>query len=172
MELTLKKICGLKFSPCNIWDKYTNSFQNPLRQNYGHVKTLEALLGIDEDKIHPVVVFIGDSTFKTSMPENVIHSIDYIRYIKSRNRKILTQEEVESIVRVIRFGRLPATTATRSDHIRTLNNFAKASSISEIKCPRCGAPMVIRTAKRGPYIGKQFWGCSRFPRCKNIINIE
>lgn len=29
-------------------------------------------------------------------------------------------------------------------------------------CPRCGASMVLRTAKRGVEAGSQFWGCSNF----------
>ena len=33
-------------------------------------------------------------------------------------------------------------------------------------CPRCGSQMVRRTARRGRYAGNQFWGCSRYPRCK------
>jgi four helix bundle suffix protein len=33
-------------------------------------------------------------------------------------------------------------------------------------CPRCGQPMVRRTAKTGPRAGSQFWGCSKFPDCK------
>jgi hypothetical protein len=32
-------------------------------------------------------------------------------------------------------------------------------------CPRCGIPMKLRTAKRGPKIGEQFYGCRNYPRC-------
>lgn len=32
-------------------------------------------------------------------------------------------------------------------------------------CPKCGALMEIRTARKGPSAGEQFWGCSKFPRC-------
>lgn len=39
-------------------------------------------------------------------------------------------------------------------------------------CPICGAPMLLRTATRGPRKGKQFWGCSTYPRCHSIINID
>ena len=40
-------------------------------------------------------------------------------------------------------------------------------------CPFCGAPMVLRTARRGAHAGQQFWGCSNFgiTRCGGIINI-
>jgi restriction system protein len=33
-------------------------------------------------------------------------------------------------------------------------------------CPLCGAQMVLRTAKRGPNAGGNFWGCSTFPKCR------
>lgn len=39
-------------------------------------------------------------------------------------------------------------------------------------CPKCGSPMVLRTAKRGRYAGQEFWGCSRYPKCKGLVNIE
>jgi restriction system protein len=33
-------------------------------------------------------------------------------------------------------------------------------------CPRCGAAMVHRTARRGANAGHQFWGCPSYPDCK------
>ena len=39
-------------------------------------------------------------------------------------------------------------------------------------CPRCGAELVIRTATRGARKGKQFYGCSSYPRCGYILNID
>ena len=38
-------------------------------------------------------------------------------------------------------------------------------------CPRCGSPLVLRTAKRGVNVGNQFYGCSAFPRCRYIENL-
>ncbi len=41
-------------------------------------------------------------------------------------------------------------------------------------CPRCGAPMVLRTARYGARKGKKFWGCSNYgkTRCGGIINVD
>ena len=38
-------------------------------------------------------------------------------------------------------------------------------------CPKCGAPMVLRTAARGANAGRQFYGCSRYPACRGIVNL-
>jgi restriction system protein len=33
-------------------------------------------------------------------------------------------------------------------------------------CPRCGGTMAVRTARKGPRTGSQFWGCVKYPDCK------
>ena len=38
-------------------------------------------------------------------------------------------------------------------------------------CTKCGKEMVLRTAKTGENAGKQFWGCSGFPKCRNTIEV-
>ena len=48
--------------------KHSTNFQNPLHQNYKHLKSLESLLGLNDQQVHSLVVFDGDSTFKTEIP--------------------------------------------------------------------------------------------------------
>ncbi len=38
-----------------------------------------------------------------------------------------------------------------------------------IICTRCGGNMVLRVAKKGDNIGEEFYGCSNFPKCRNIL---
>lgn len=33
-------------------------------------------------------------------------------------------------------------------------------------CPLCAKPMRLRTARKSPHAGNQFWGCSAYPACK------
>lgn len=39
-----------------------------------------------------------------------------------------------------------------------------------LKCPRCGKDLVLRTSTRGANAGKQFYGCSGYPKCRYIQN--
>lgn len=41
-----------------------------------------------------------------------------------------------------------------------------------ILCPKCGTPMVKRAARKGSRTGKPFYGCSKYPKCKGIANLE
>lgn len=47
-----------------------------------------------------------------------------------------------------------------------------AIETAELSCPKCGAAMVRRVAKRGENAGSQFWGCSTFPKCRSIVPID
>ena len=39
-------------------------------------------------------------------------------------------------------------------------------------CPKCGVPMVIRTASRGERRGERFYGCPNYPRCRETAVLE
>jgi len=43
---------------------------------------------------------------------------------------------------------------------------------SILRCEKCGADMILRTASRGERKGQQFYGCSSFPKCKNSVSID
>ena len=49
---------------------------------------------------------------------------------------------------------------------------AEQQDAESLVCPRCGAPMVKRKAKKGANAGKEFYGCSNYPKCRCIINIQ
>ena len=49
---------------------------------------------------------------------------------------------------------------------------AKAAEPPPPACPACGKPMTLRRAKSGPNSGKKFWGCSGYPTCKAIQELE
>lgn len=148
--------------------KHSNQFQNPLHQNYKHIKTLESLLRIDEQHIFSVIVFVGDSTFKTKMPENVTYGAGYVRYIKSKNMPILTASQVTDITNKIAQQRFAPSFNTHRQHVKNLVANKENNPIPS--CPKCGASMVLREAKKGQNMGNKFWGCSRFPQCRGISN--
>lgn len=160
-----------------IYGKKTR-FMNPLHQNYGHIKALSDLLDVDEDHLHSIIAFVGNHTFKTPMPSNVKSGLGCFDYIKSRQQHVFDQEEVEEFIQAIRTNRKIPSRATERAHIahvktkqQEAKNPAFASESSAPHCPKCGRLMVLRTIKKGPHAGGQFWGCPDFPRCKGTRKI-
>lgn len=174
-----------------------HSFQNPLRQNYLHIMTLKSLLGLADHQLHSVIYFIGDCTFKTPMPDNVMNR-GLIRYIKGKTTPVLTPVEVTRVIDTIQRGRLAANWQTHKQHvaqlkarhsntprpplpvtatpvvnqvINALPTIPEPTTKQPPRCPRCGNLMVLRTTKRGDNRGNQFWGCSRYPKCRGITTL-
>lgn len=151
--------------------KHTNKFQNPLHQNYKHTKTLQSLLNLEDSQVHSVIVFIGDSEFKTPMPENVTYGMGYIRYIQSKTEAVISPKQVIDITKAIENGRLARTFRNHREHVRHVKTIVAEKKVKSL-CPRCGSEMIIRETKKGENKGKQFWGCSRFPQCRSVIAIN
>lgn len=150
--------------------KHSNKFQNPIHQNYKHLKTLENCLNIDSESIFSVIVFIGDSTFKTDMPNNVIYAGGCIKYIKSKCTKLLTQEQVYEVVSTIQSDRLQPGIKTNREHVVHVKKIIESKE-NEKLCHKCGSKMIVRESKKGVNVGHKFWGCSTFPKCRVIVKI-
>lgn len=161
----------------------SHKFQNPLHQNYKHVRTLASLLELDPGHLHSLVVFVGASTFKTPMPENVTQAGGYIRFIKSRKSVIFSTGQIEAILQRLQDQRLPPsfkTSRAHAQHVRELVA-AKQSATAPLpapaqpapepqmeSCPKCGAHLVQRTLTTGARAGTRFVGCSTFPDCRYL----
>jgi restriction system protein len=145
--------------------KHTNKFQNPLHQNYKHVETLKSILELSDQQVFSVVVFVGSSTFKTDMPENVIEGSGLIKYIKSKDQQVILSSDVQMIVSKIEAERLASSRETTKAHINHVKEIVEEKQNGN-SCPKCGSPMVVREAKNGAKSGEKFLGCSRFPKCR------
>jgi len=107
------------------------NFQNPLRQNHRHIKALESLLGLPFGVFKSVVVFTGDSTFKTEMPDEVCTCSDLIEYIRSIDEPILSDEQISEACDRIRNMRLERSWRTNRDHVDSLRRRHRAAMPSE-----------------------------------------
>ncbi|MBU2870600.1 NERD domain-containing protein [Colwellia sp. E2M01] len=154
--------------------KHKSKFQNPLHQNYKHLKTLESALNLNSVDINrilfSVIIFIGDSTFKTQMPDNVRFARGGINYIKSKTDIVFSTEEVASIIEKIESGRLARGYKTNREHVKHVKEIVKEKTASK-SCTKCGSNMVLRKASKGKNAGNEFWGCSTFPKCREVMEV-
>ena len=255
-------------------------FQNPLRQNYLHIKTLSDLLELEMSYFHSMIAFIGECELKTrdELPEHVLTS-GMASYIKKKQDKMLTDEEVKAIVEQIennRFSKSWRTNRAHKAYLKEKHNpsnkqasdkpnaksvtisanqpaselivkqppkktilqsrevlrwsgqteveasdapFVPSSNVLPISqlinddsvfitpfevlesepkiekaatkepsiieqveasvvsantpaCPKCNGEMVKRVAKKGQQQGQTFFGCSQFPKCRGVVNIN
>jgi restriction system protein len=117
---------------------------------------LESLLKIESktknDCIFSVIIFIGDSTFKTKMPNNVKLARGGINYMKSKTDIVFNNEDVASIVEKIESGSLEWSFKTNRQHVKHVKEIVKEKP--DVKsCSKCCAEMVLRKANKGNDFG-------------------
>ena len=169
-------------------------FYNPILQNQKHVEVVQRLLNVQDNQIFSIVVFMGKATFKTPMPDNVIHLIDLNRKLRSYTEVQFTPQQCQSFANKIHNRRLSPGALANTVHLTHIENkrqsklSAPTQLLSErrevdinnpsqalegdhhLTCPKCGSKLVQRTAQKGQYAGKIFYGCSNFPKCRFTIN--
>lgn len=174
--------------------RHKTKFQNPLRQNYKHTACLQSLLGLTQEQIKSVIVFTGECTLKTKdkLPAHVTYPRTCVGYIRNHREQVFTGEEVAAISATIQENRLTPSWKTHRQHVQYVKELQSEDDVkpfqgaapaigedkeqqrcadSEKICPQCGSAMLLRTAKRGSSAGNQFWGCSNYPRCRQIIQM-
>lgn len=98
-----------------------NKFYNPIRQNYGHIKTLEKY--IDRKNIFiSIIVFTNKSTLKkieTDTPVIQVKKLKrFIRKYKSNN--MLTKEEIDNMYNLIKKNNINSN-RERKKHVKRIS---------------------------------------------------
>ncbi len=140
------------------------SFQNPLRQTFRQKKILSEFLNLNESIIHTIVYFVGDCSFKTPLPANVIRS-RLGRYIRKFRNRMLSPQDVDRVIKALE-QHVSESSLTTRDHVRSLRQRHSSNTV----CPRCGSSLVERTTKKGPNAGSKFLGCASYPKCRFTKN--
>lgn len=151
-----------------------NYFYNPIWQNKTHIKYLKEYLDLHKIPIFSLIVFSDHCEFKEvtviSPNTHVCHRSGIRQCIKNIleiTHSCMTEADIKKIYSSL----LPLTTKDEAFKKKHIDNIEKKYSCTKI-CPWCGGQLVLRTARNGKYAGNQFYGCSNYPKCKYIMNID
>lgn len=174
---------------------HKESFYNPIMQNRTHIKHLKALLEADmpmrsiiafSDRCTLKNVTVTDSDVRVINRCNVYSVVSSIIYSIPQN--LLDEHQIAEIYKKLH----PYTQVDSSAKAKHVADVQKSSSstiahtsVQEpmyaqpiytaqqfTACPKCGGTLVLRTAKQGEKAGNQFYGCSNFPKCRYIKNLD
>lgn len=100
-----------------IFYKEKYKFQNPLFQNYKHVKAIQGLfIFLRSQHIHNIVVFTGEAEFKTEVPSNVLYLEGLIPRIEQFRDGVLSLSHIQYCVDRLEYLRLELTRKTDAEH--------------------------------------------------------
>ena len=143
----------------------------------------------DKD-FHTVVVLanpktvLNDRYAKKEIKEKVIRADQLVSYIKNKDalkkEDIYSEKDMEQSAEFL----MNQNKANPVDYVAKYREILKEQNRTDDEpfvntvphdvpaCPKCGAPMVLRTATKGDNKGGQFYGCSQFPKCRGIRQIR
>ncbi|MBD5518691.1 MAG: DNA-binding protein [Lachnospiraceae bacterium] len=155
-------------------------FYNPIMQNNTHVKWLKEIVGTNIP-IYSLIAFSERCTLKDITVESsdvvVINRQDIsesVKHMGNRSIQALSKMDISRIQEML-YPYTQTTEYEKQQHIENIKNRKSVENTAQENatnqnsnqiCPRCGAELVLRTAKKGEHSGEQFYGCSRFPKCR------
>lgn len=138
---------------------------NPLHQNYGHVKALQQLLEIPEELFISIVAFSTKVTIKVKTKQNLIYFSGLKKTIKGYTEPCIAVESLDALVAEIEAGNIDSK-ENRKAHIQNIHQKieTKEELIEQGICPKCGGKLVERQGRYGAFLG-----CSNYPKCKFTV---
>ena len=131
-----------------------------------------------EDNFKSVVVLANPKTVLNAkfapkeIKNSVIRADQLIEFIKRAN--VGSEMRSEKAMLELAESYLQAHIENKKDYTeKYAQYFIQKTTVEEkILCPKCGSEMIKRVATKGDNAGKSFYGCSKFPKCRGILNIE
>lgn len=187
------------YSPITQNKRHVELMKAIVRSGHGAFVQFVQRMTLD-DYYHSVVVLANEKTLLSAdqapreIRDKVIRADQLVGYIKRLDRRYAGKNGVESFANMEkrariwldrnaprgvdvkgRYGLAPVATDLPQSQCSAEESLNEAGELEKVpSCPICGAPMVMRTARRGKHKGAKFWGCSTWPttRCKGIVKVE
>lgn len=144
-------------------------FLNPIIQNNAHIKWLKTFLNDEDLPFVSIIAFSDRCTLKdiTLINKNhfVINRYKAEATVQSNASVVgqqLSNQQIDELYNEL-YPLTQTNSETREKHISDIK-----SKMQKAVCPLCGAELVKRVATKGNNKGKEFWGCSRYPKCRYI----
>lgn len=153
-------ITGKKYD--KYWIRHTKYnkyyYLNPIRQNYGHVKTIIDLIDlpeINEHVVHNIVCFSGSVNLMVEHNGEIVSCDNLPRKIMSYiDSVVYNPDMIMDILSYNNSGKI-------KDKIKHSIDTGRKKKDKYITCPKCGGNLVQKVGIYGNFIG-----CSNYPMCR------
>lgn len=122
--------------------------------------------------------YLNDRFAKKEIKNKVIRADQLVAYIKKLDAEASYADFSNDAMKSLAEFFVSKHVRERSDYYKKYEEMVKANkeqaeaaNTEEKKCPKCGSSLILRTAKQGANAGRQFYGCSGYPKCRYIENI-
>ncbi len=123
------------------------------------------------ERIIPLVVIANDKTEVDSkyapkdIKEKIVNIDNLYRKMIQENQKINDHISEKMMIEIANFY-------LNLNKENPKRYFEKYKYLEKLMCPKCGSELILRKSKKGNYVGQKFYGCSGYPKCNYIKNID
>lgn len=144
-----------------ILGKHKYYFQNPIHQNYSHIKALSKLLNLPEEKFISIICFSNQVKLSINKNKNVTQ-LDFINSLILSYKENILDKNLREITTTLQEKNI-LDKEKRKKHVETISTNIKLKKELEYNmiCPNCKSKLVEKDGRFGKFIG-----CSNYPKCK------
>jgi len=138
-------------------------FKNPIHQNYGHIKSLEKILNLDNNLFISIVCFSNQAKLKLDI-KSIVTQLDYLKDTIKQFNKTIIIDDINTIPNKIISLNIDDK-IKRKLHVNDIKTKLKVEQqkSNNMICPKCNGNLILKQGKYGSFIG-----CSNYPKCKYI----
>ncbi|MEP1744094.1 MAG: NERD domain-containing protein [Kangiellaceae bacterium] len=145
--------------------KVKKQFANPTDVINERVETISGLLSLPKSQVFPVILFDGISGFRNQLSNKFTFGSHYIKYIRSKNKLVLSANQIASFVVAIEAKRKRQGLVNEFD-AKEKSQQKVSPLLQENTCPKCGSAMQIRTVDGNSATSNQQLVCQLYPTCR------
>jgi len=153
------------FTTISSYNKKTNK-----HPNYVSVDLIDLGIEIPTIMCAPKKIEKNDDFFICTLQDEILNLIQFAQNVEicpKCHGFLISKQTYETKNDFWGCNRFP-----KCKYIKAEMNTSQKPNVGDVICPKCGGKMILRTASKGYYTGKMFWGCSGYPVCKSILKYE
>ena len=159
IDLVLRRSGEVYLVQCKQWKAYKVGVQ-PVREFYGVMASRGAAGGY----------FVTSGEY-TSEARTFVRGLNLELLDGRKLREMINMAQQPALIRVAAGPDRPIAAEAAPTRVETVVPVVPAAPRSPA-CPQCDNPMSRRVARNGSNAGKEFWGCSTYPKCKGTRPTE
>jgi len=100
-----------------------------------------------------------------------VFTADAHSFAEGQNIELIDGTALTAMIQRVRATQ-PAGVSATDVSSRLEPHLPTTALVTEPACPRCGSAMAQRIGRQGSKAGRAFWGCTAFPRCRGVREID
>ena len=120
-------------------------------------------------------IMVAEKADRVIIAASGTYTDDAVAFARGKPIELVDGKALVQLIKAVKGEQAAVPVASTAPATRTVSQEVLSVNVqtqTAPACPKCGAVMVLRTAKKGPNSGGQFWGCPKYPACRGVVSAD